>query len=90
LRALAKAIGWPFGVEIRSHVIPAGGIPEKTVGTIVQECGCPNDARCTAPTRKTTQMIELIDAKREAGERLAVFLSCLRRTLPGSVPTLWI
>src|SRR6185503_10341482 len=70
--ALAKQLLTSFGVEVRSHVIQLGGIPEKPLelswDTIAQ---IPDEAplHC-ADNELQQQMIELIDAKRAAGDTL--------------------
>ena len=84
--ALARQLLTPFGVEIRSHVIQLGGLPEKPLELSWDEVAAiPDDAplRCADGTLQQ-QMIVLIDAKREAGDTLGgVFEVVARGTLPG-------
>lgn len=84
--ALAKQLLTPFGVEIRSHVIQLGGIPEKPLELSWDEVAAiPDDAplHC-ADTKLQQQMIEFIDAKREAGDTLGgIFEVVARGSLPG-------
>ena len=84
--ALAKQLLTSFGVEIRSHVIQLGGIPEQALELSWAEVAAiPDDAplRC-ADKKLQQQMIELIDAKREAGDTLGgVFEVVARGCLPG-------
>jgi chorismate synthase len=76
----------PFGVEIRSHVIQLGGIPDKPLELSWDEVAAiPDDAplHC-ADSKLQQQMIELIDAKREAGDTLGgLFEVVARGSLPG-------
>src|SRR5713101_3083402 len=84
--ALAKQLLTPFGVEIRSHVIQLGGIPDKPLELSWQEIvAIPGDAPLTcADAKLQQQMIELIDAKREAGDTLGgIFEVVARGTIPG-------
>src|SRR5881392_4152130 len=70
--ALAKQLLGNFGIEIRSHVIQLGGIPDKPLELPWQEIAAiPDDAplHC-ADVQLQQQMIELIDANREAGDTL--------------------
>ncbi|HEY3038423.1 MAG TPA: chorismate synthase [Pyrinomonadaceae bacterium] len=84
--ALAKQLLTSFGVEIRSHVIQLGGIPDKPLELSWDGIAAiPEDAplRCADVTLQQ-QMIELIDAKREAGDTLGgVFEVVARGSLPG-------
>lgn len=84
--ALAKQLLVLFGVEIRSHVIQLGGIPDKPLELSWDEVAAiPDDAplRC-ADVQLQQQMIELIDAKREAGDTLGgVFEVVARGVIPG-------
>ena len=84
--ALGKQLLVLFGVEIRSHVIQLGGIPEKALELSWNEvASIPDDAplRC-ADAELQQQMIELIDAKREAGDTLGgVFEVVARGVIPG-------
>ncbi|HKO98341.1 MAG TPA: chorismate synthase [Pyrinomonadaceae bacterium] len=84
--ALAKQLIASFGVEVRSHVIQLGGIPETPLALAwTQIESIPADAplRC-ADTGFQQQMIELIDAKREAGDTLGgIFEVVTRGVVPG-------
>jgi chorismate synthase len=84
--AIAKQLLASFGVEVRSHVIQLGGIPEKPLELSWSEVGAiPGDAplRC-ADVKLQRQMVELIDAKREAGDTLGgIFEVIARGVMPG-------
>jgi chorismate synthase len=84
--AFAKQLIAAFGVEIRSHVIQLGGIPEKPLELTWPEiAGVSDEAplRCADPQLQQ-QMIELIDTKREAGDTLGgVFEVVARGLVPG-------
>ncbi len=82
--ALAKQLLAAFGAEIRSHVIQLGGIPEKPLELSWDEVAAiPDDAplRC-ADAEAQQQMIELIDAKREAGDTLGGIFEVVARGVP--------
>ena len=84
--ALAKQLLAAFGIEIVSHVIQLGGIPEKPLELSWEEIAAvPADAplRC-ANSHLQEQMIELIDIKREAGDTLGgIFEVVTRGVVPG-------
>lgn len=84
--ALAKQLLNHFGVEIRSHVVQLGGIPEKALElSWEQVAGIPDDAplRCGNEDLQQ-QMIALIDAKRDAGDTLGgIFEVVARGAMPG-------
>jgi chorismate synthase len=84
--ALAKQLLASFGAEIRSHVIQLGGIPEKPLQLSWDEVAAiPDDAplHC-ADAKLQQQMIDLIDAKREAGDTLGgIFEVVARGVIPG-------
>jgi chorismate synthase len=84
--ALAKQLLASFGVEIRSHVIQLGGIPEKPLElSWDQVAAILDDAplHC-ADEQLQQQMIELIDQKREAGDTLGgIFEVIARCVIPG-------
>ena len=84
--ALAKQLLTSFGAEIRSHVVQLGGIPEKPLQLSWDEVAAiPDDAplHC-ADTDAQQQMIELVDAKREAGDTLGgIFEIVARGVIPG-------
>jgi chorismate synthase len=84
--AFGKQLIAAFGVEVRSHVIQLGGIPEKPLELTWSEiAGVSDDAplRCAHPQLQQ-QMIELIDTKREAGDTLGgIFEVVARGLVPG-------
>ena len=84
--ALVKQLIAAFGVEIRSHVIQLGGIPEKPLELSWTEISAVLDdapLRC-ADLQLQQQMIELIDTKREAGDTLGgIFEVVARGVVPG-------
>jgi len=84
--AIAKELLAAFGVEIRSHVIQLGGIPQTPLElTWEQICGISEEAplRC-ADEAVQDQMIELIDRKKEAGDTLGgIFEVVGRGVVPG-------
>ncbi|HAF13088.1 MAG TPA: chorismate synthase [Blastocatellia bacterium] len=84
--ALAKQLLATFGVEIGSHVIQLGGIPERPLEVSWEDItGIADDAplRC-ADARLQQQMIKLIDEKREAGDTLGgIFEVVARCVIPG-------
>ncbi|HWN11286.1 MAG TPA: chorismate synthase [Pyrinomonadaceae bacterium] len=84
--ALAKQLLGSFGVEIRSHVIQLGGIPEKALEVSWDEIGAISEdapLRC-ANKQLQEQMVELIDRKREAGDTVGgVFEVVARGIVPG-------
>jgi chorismate synthase len=84
--ALAKQLLASFGVEIGSHVIQLGGIPEKPLELRWTDvAGIADDAplRC-ADAELQKQMVDLIDAKREAGDTLGgIFEVIARGVVPG-------
>jgi chorismate synthase len=84
--ALARQLLANFGVEIRSHVIQLGGIPEKPLElTFDQIKTIPEDAplRC-ADAKAQQRMIELIDQKKSEGDTLGgIFEVVARGVVPG-------
>jgi chorismate synthase len=84
--ALAKQLLDGFGVEVRSHVIQLGGIPEAPLElTFEQITAIPEDAplRC-ADVEAQKRMVEAIDQKREAGDTLGgIFEVVTRGVVPG-------
>jgi chorismate synthase len=84
--ALAKQLLDAFGVEIRSHVIQLGGIPEAPLElTFEQIAAIPEDAplRC-ADAEAQKRMVQAIDQKREAGDTLGgIFEVVTRGVVPG-------
>jgi chorismate synthase len=84
--ALAKQLLAVFGVEIRSHVIQLGGIPDKPLelawDTIT---AIPDDAplRC-ADAEAQARMVALVDEKRREGDTLGgIFEVVARGVMPG-------
>jgi chorismate synthase len=84
--ALARQLLQSFSVEIRSHVIQLGGIPEKPLELNWNEISAILDdapLHC-ADQDAEKQMIELIDRKREAGDTLGgIFEVVTRGVVPG-------
>ncbi len=84
--ALAKQLLGNFGVEIRSHVIQLGGIPEKPLELTVDKIAAiPEDAplRC-ADTEIQQRMIDLIDQTKREGDTLGgIFEVVARGVIPG-------
>ena len=84
--ALAKQLLSSFGVEILSHVIQLGGIPDSPLElTFEQIAAIPDDAplRC-ADEDAQRRMVEAIDQKREAGDTLGgIFEVVARCVIPG-------
>src|SRR5256885_2792591 len=70
--AIAKQLLTTFGIEIRSHVIQLGGIPEKPLElTFDQIVSIPDDSPLNcADAGAQQQMIELIDQKKSEGDTL--------------------
>lgn len=82
--ALAKQLLSQFGVEIRSHVIQLGGIPDKPLElTFDQISAIPDDSplRC-ADTGVQQQMIELIDQTKSKGDTLGGIFEVVARDVP--------
>src|SRR5215475_10105955 len=84
--ALAKQLLASFGVEIRSHVIQLGGIPDKPLElTFEQISAIPKDSplNCADPEAQQ-RMIELIDQTKAQGDTLGgIFEVVARGTPPG-------
>jgi chorismate synthase len=84
--ALAKQLLAAFDVEIRSHVIQLGGIPEKPLELDWDAIrAIPDDAplRC-ADQEAQSSMVALIDEKRRAGDTLGgIFEVVARGLMPG-------
>ncbi len=84
--ALAKQLLAVFAVEIRSHVIQLGGVPDKPLEfSWDQIAALPEDAPLHCADKEAQQrMIELIDATREAGDTLGgIFEVVARGVMPG-------
>jgi chorismate synthase len=84
--AVAKQLLASFGMEIRSHVIQLGGIPDKPLEVAWTDISRISDdapLRC-ADTELQQRMVDLIDAKREAGDTLGgVFEVVAKGVVPG-------
>ena len=84
--ALARQLLTAFGVNILSHVIQLGGIPEKPLELAWDAIvAIPDDAplRCSDSAAQQS-MIELIDQKRESGDTLGgIFEVVARGVVPG-------
>jgi chorismate synthase len=84
--ALARQLLEKFDVELRSHVIQLGGIPEKPLQLSWEEiASIPQESplRC-ADTEAERRMIELIDETRRAGDTLGgIFEVVARGVVPG-------
>jgi chorismate synthase len=84
--ALAKQLLGVFGIDIRSHVIQLGGIPEKPLEiSWVDVSNISDDAplRC-ASAEIQQRMVQLIDDKRNAGDTVGgVFEVVARGVVPG-------
>lgn len=84
--ALAKQLLASFDVEIRSHVIQLGGIPDNPLELAWDAIAAiPEDAplRC-ADVEAQARMIELIDEKRREGDTLGgIFEVVARGVMPG-------
>jgi chorismate synthase len=84
--ALAKQLLAAFNVEIRSHVIQLGGIPEKPLELSWDAIAAIQDdapLRC-ADVEAQESMIALIDEKRRAGDTLGgIFEVVARGQMPG-------
>jgi chorismate synthase len=84
--ALAKQLLAIFGVDLRSHVIQLGGVPEQPLElTFEQIAAIPEDAplRCGDP-KAQQGMIELIDQKKREGDTLGgIFEVVASGVIPG-------
>lgn len=84
--ALAKQLLAAFGIEIRSHVIQLGGIPDQPLELTWDQIAAISDdepLHC-ADTAAQQRMIELIDQKRHEGDTLGgVFEVATRGVVPG-------
>jgi chorismate synthase len=84
--AIARQLLKGFDIEIRSHVIQLGGIPEKPLDLKWEEIAAisaDSQLRC-ADTEAERRMIELIDETRRAGDTLGgIFEVVARGVVPG-------
>ncbi len=84
--AVAKQLLANFGIEIRSHVIQLGGIPEQPLElTFDQIAAIADDAPLRCGDAEAQQcMIELIDQKKSEGDTLGgIFEVVARGVVPG-------
>jgi len=84
--AIAKQLLANFGIEIRSHVIQLGGIPDQPLElTFDQIAAISEDAPLRCADEATQQrMIELIDQKKGEGDTLGgIFEVAARGVVPG-------
>jgi len=84
--ALAKQLLANFGIEIRSHVIQLGGIPDRPLElTFDQISTIPEDSPLNCADKGVEQkMIALIDKKKSEGDTLGgIFEVVARRVPPG-------
>ncbi len=85
--ALAKQLLENFGVEIRSHVIQLGGVPEKPLEKNWEEiCAVPEDAplNCADKTIES-QMMEAIDSAKAGGDTLGGIFEVVAKNLPAGL-----
>ncbi len=82
--ALAKQLLAVFGVQIVSHVIQLGGIPEKPLElTFNQIASIPDDAPLNCADAEAQQrMIELIDKAKTEGDTLGGIFEVVARAVP--------
>lgn len=84
--ALARQLLESFGVQIRSHVIQLGGVPEKPLELAFEQItAIAEDAPLNcADSEAQQQMMELIDQKKAAGDTLGgIFEVVARGVVPG-------
>lgn len=82
--AIAKQLLQQFGIEIRSHVIQLGGIPEQPLElTFDQVSSIPDDSplRC-ADADAQQRMIQLIDETKAEGDTLGGIFEVIARDAP--------
>jgi chorismate synthase len=82
--AIARQLLAQFGIEIRSHVIQLGGIPERPLElTFDQISAIPVDSPLNcADANAQQQMIELIDQKQSEGDTLGGIFEVVARKVP--------
>jgi chorismate synthase len=82
--ALAKQLLASFGVQIRSHVIQLGGIPDKPLELTFDEIGAiPNDSPLNCADAESQQrMIELIDQTKSEGDTLGGIFEVVAQGAP--------
>jgi chorismate synthase len=84
--AIAKQLLAQFGIEIRSHVIQLGGVPDEPLHLTFDEIATiPHDSPLNCADKDAQQkMIELIDQKKSEGDTLGgVFEVVARGVVPG-------
>ena len=82
--ALAKQLLAQFGIEIRSHVIQLGGIPNPPLRLVFEQIAAVADdapLRC-ADAAAQQQMIELIDQTKSEGDTLGGIFEVAARGVP--------
>ncbi len=82
--AIAKQLLENFGIEIRSHVIQLGGIPDKPLELTFDQIGSISDdspLRC-ADKDVEQKMIALIDQKKSEGDTLGGIFEVVARKVP--------
>ena len=79
--AIAKQLLGQFGIEIRSHVIQLGGIPDGPLNlTFDQIASIPDDSPLNCADKDAQQkMIELIDQKKSEGDTLGGIFEVVAR-----------
>ena len=82
--AIAKQLLAIFGIEIRSHVIQLGGVPELPLElTFDQISAIPEDSPLNCADKDVEQkMIALIDQKKSEGDTLGGVFEVVARTVP--------
>src|SRR5437867_4835273 len=82
--ALAKQLLANFGIEVRSHVIQLGGIPEKALElTFDQIAAIPEDAPLHCGDNDAQQqMVALVDQKKSEGDTLGGIFEEIARGVP--------
>lgn len=85
--ALAKQLLENFGVEIRSHVIQLGGVPEKPLVKNWEEiCAVTDDAPLNCGDKATeSQMMEAINNAKAAGDTLGGIFEVVAKNLPAGL-----
>jgi len=81
---LGKQLLAPFGIEMRSHVIQLGGIPDQPLElTFAQIKDIPEDSPLNcADADAQRRMIELIDQKKSEGDTLGGIFEVVARGIP--------
>ncbi len=85
--ALAKQLLENFGVEVRSHVIQLGGVPDKPLQKNWEEiCAVSDDAplRC-ADASVQSQMMEKIDQAKKDGDTLGGIFEVVAKGVPAGL-----